>query len=822
MRLTQAVHFLARKLLYLWIKTDVQHRDLVPDTTTPVIFVPGSRALSDLLVLEAECIGHHLPNPLDHIHHPALRRWRQLYTIASRQPLKDWLTGTPKRSAMLRDILVTLQQHPDLDVLFVPVSLFWGRPVSKQKHWLMVLFADTWGVAGRLRRFFTILFHGKNTLLQFAPPISCRSLIDFERTDDDNIDAVQSALQQRLTAMRTATLGPDVSHRRTLIRSILTLPDVERAIAGHAAEKNMRLDQARRVAHGYLTEIVANCSYITIQLLQRILTAFWNRFYSGIDVFHGKTLRKLALDHEIIYVPCHRSHIDYLLLSYVIHAEGLAIPYIAAGRNLNMPVIGSILRKGGAFFIRRSFRDNPLYSRVLFEYLASLVANGMPVEYFIEGGRSRTGRLLKPRPGMLAMTIRAFLKYRQRPVAFVPVYIGYEKMIEGQAYLAELKGRDKQNETLFGSIRALMKIRGHYGRVSASFGEPVCLDTILDQHANDWRDCRFDDDKRPDWLKPVVNDVAMRIMRQINQSTHVNGIQLLATTLLATGNQAMDETALLNTLQLYQQLLTKLYAGSRVTLCPGQAAAWITEAEKLKLVKRHRHELGDFICLDRPMAILLTYYRNNVLHLFALPALIACCFTNNNTLGREKILARVATLYPFLQDELFLPWPAEALPGLCDEILARLCEAGLLIENEGADIYSRPRLSSLQHSQIHYLGRVIAPVLELYYIIFALLALQSDHRLTRDELEHHCYLMAQRISLIHEINSPDFFDKKLIRHFIDTLIALDYVSINAREQLIISRVAVDKGKQARHLLDKSIQYTILQMLRNIHPSRSTD
>ena len=103
-------------------------------------------------------------------------------------------------------------------------------------------------------------------------------------------------------------------------------------------------------------------------------------------------------------MPCHRSHVDYLLLSYVIYKRGLSIPYVAAGDNLDVPVLGPLLRGAVAFYIRRSFRGNALYTAVLREYMHTLITRNTPIEYFIEGGRSRSGRLLPPKMGMLAMT----------------------------------------------------------------------------------------------------------------------------------------------------------------------------------------------------------------------------------------------------------------------------------------------------------------------------------------------------------------------------------------------------------------------------------
>jgi len=822
MRLRTPVNYIARKILYLWIKTDVLHAEDVKhtDRDKAIVYVLTDHSWADLLVMEQECERLQLPMPLAHIAPSSFKRWHQVYTVGQKQPLKAWLQQKNKRSTMLTDLLHTLKRSPQQDVQFVPVTIFWGRPVAKQKHWLNVLFSDTWEIAGRTRRFFTILFNGRDTLVQFSEIISFRQQIDPGLTDEQIIDRMQVLLVTRLNEIKTATLGPDVSHRRTLIRTLLNKTDVRAAIKKYSSEKKITEYRSARRAQKYLTEIVANCNYITIQLLQRILTSFWNKFYCGIDVFHSKKLRRIARTHELIYVPCHRSHIDYLLLSYVIHAEGLAIPYIAAGKNLNMPFIGSILRKGGAFFIRRTFKGNPLYSTVMFEYLASLVSTGMPVEYFIEGGRSRTGRLLKPKPGMLAMTIRAFLKYHQRPVAFIPVSIGYEKMIEGRAYLAELKGDDKKAENLLNSIKSFFNIRGNYGRVSTSFGDPVYLNDMLDRIKPGWQACEFDDNNRPDWLTTVVNITAENIMCNINQTSHVNSVNLISTVLLATGNQAIDEGELLQTLDVYIKLIQSLAISDNVTITSISTKEQIIRAEELKLVKRHQHEMGDFIYLDRPMAILLTYYRNNIIHLLAMPSLIACCFTNTTTIGREKIIHFISIAYPFLRTELYLPWAQEEVENIIDLNLNQLSNIGLLIKNEGTDIYSRPKVNSREMIQLQHLRRIISPVLELYYIIFALLTFHSKASITRSHLEHLCHLMAQRISLIHEINSPDFFDKKLIANFIDSLIDFDYATVDSNNRLTIRVQAIEKGRQARHLLDRTIQYNIFQMLRTCAKSET--
>jgi glycerol-3-phosphate O-acyltransferase len=808
------LNYIGRKLLYLWAKVDVvptSIEQLKLDPDKPVIYVLESRAWSSLLVLENECAELGLTSPLLRLPTPELRNWHSVYTIAPRQPFKAWLQNQPKRSRMIRGILETLHENPDLDIQFVPVSIFWGRPVAKQKHAVTVLFAHSWEIAGRIRQFFRILIHGRDTLVQFSEVISFRSLLVDRLDNDENIDNIQQVLSDRLFQVKTATLGPDTSHRRTLVRDLLLVPDVQDAIRKRSIEENKSPYKAALQARKYLYEIVADRTSITIRLMQMGLTSFWNKFYSGIKVYHADQLRKLALTHELVYVPCHRSHVDYLLLSYVIHYQGLSIPHIAAGKNLNMPIIGPILRGGGAFFIRRSFKGNELYSTVMFEYLAKLISMGTPVEYFVEGGRSRTGRLLKPRSGMLAMTVRAFLKYRKRPVAFIPVYVGYEKMIEGKAYLAELSGHDKKAESLFTSIRSILAIKGNFGHVYTSFGTPVMLTHHLDNHNPNWLIQEYDDTYRPGWIKDTVNDIAEHIMVNINRAAHVNAINLVSTVLLATPKQHMDEAQLASMIDIYSSIINSLDYSSKIKVVSLSGTEQVKRAESLKRVKRRKHKMGDIIYLDSKNSVLLTYYRNNILHLTALPSVIACCFNNTPVQKLENIIELVSITYPFLRRQLFITWTQEQLPEAIERIVGILAGLGLL-EKTGKNEYSRPSASSIEYGQLELLARVISPVLELYYMTFAVLLNTGTNKVSEPDLIEHSFLMAQRVSMIYELNSPDFFDKRLITSFIDSLRDIKYISIDTDGLIEYSVDYLKVGEDAVSLLNRNIRSSILQLL----------
>ncbi len=820
MSLRTTINYISRKILYLWIKTEVipnkiEQLHINPDL--PVIYVLETRSWTNILVLEEECKRLGLKAPLANIDIPELHQWRSVYTIAPREPFKAWLQNQPKRSRMLRGIIETLNDYPEQEIQFIPVQIFWGRPVATQKHWLQVLFSDSWGLAGRTRTFFRVLFHGRNTFIKYSETINYRSNQESSRSDDDVIDSLQSALGDRLKKIRSATLGPDISHKRTLVRDLILKPAVQKAIAKRSAEDNLSEYQAALQARRYLNEIVANCTNVTIQVMQRALSSFWNRFYSGIEVNNSEYLKSLALSHELVYVPCHRSHIDYLLLSYVIYFEGLAIPYIAAGKNLNMPVIGSILRGGGAFFIRRSFKGNELYSTVIFEYLAELIAKGIAIEYFVEGGRSRTGRLLQAKPGMLSMTVRGFLKYRKRPVVFIPVYIGYEKLLESKAYQAELSGEDKKSETFINSVKSILKIRGEYGKVSANFGEPIFLNNILDQQQSGWTSEAYDDESRPPWIRDIVVNLSEQIMTHINQAATVNSVNLIASVLLAASNQSMDEKDLEHQLEMYKTLIASLDYSEKIIITPRSGNDQIMHAESLKMLKRRPHELGDIIYLNNKQAVSMTYYRNNILHLLALPSIICCCFFNVRTMSKKEIVSLVSLAYPFVQKELFLIWDKTQLEDVISKALNQLVESGVLIKDadDSAQSYSRPSPSTKAHTQLTLLAKVISPVLEVYYLTIALLsrsANKAESTISKQKLVTECILMSQRIAMIHEMDSPDYSDKHLIANFIETLIHIDYLREFDTEQIQYNEVFHRTDKRIRLLLPKQMRANILQMI----------
>ena len=370
-------------------------------------------------------------------------------------------SNTHHFSPRLLRLINVLKGNPDLDVELVPVTVLWGRSPDKEDSWFKLLFTDTWATPSKVKQLVNIGVHGRQSFLEFHPAQSLRQLVENAEVQCPNISPatyITNQLNDFLDSQREVILGPDLSDRRNVMQSLIKSPDVQDAIRKESVRSKISMIDAERKAVGFVNEIASDYSYSAIRFAELALMRLWTQLYDGVEVHNFNTVRELAADYEIIYTPCHRSHIDYLLLSYVIFKRGLMVPYIAAGDNLNMPFVGQLLRGGGAFFIRRTFRGNALYTSVFKEYLFSILSRNTPLEYFIEGGRSRTGRLLPPKTGMLAMTVHSHLRQKAKPIAFVPTYIGYERLMEGATYVGEMNGKQKEAESVFGILQTLKKI----------------------------------------------------------------------------------------------------------------------------------------------------------------------------------------------------------------------------------------------------------------------------------------------------------------------------------------------------------------------------
>jgi glycerol-3-phosphate O-acyltransferase len=780
------------------------------DPAVPVCYVIERYGLSDTLILEQACREAGLPEPLRPFDIAGLSKQRAMFALSRRD---GWWFQKPRsktHSQTLAQLLDAVRAHPDIDVQLMPVSLFVGRAPERESGWFRVLFEENWGVVGRFRRLLAILLNGRNTIAHFAAPVSLRQVLTSERDAPNTLRKVSRVLRVHFQRQRAVVIGPDLSHRRTLIDTVINAAPVQAAITSAASKDGTDKYAATAKARAMAWEIAADQSHPFVRSASSLLTGLWDKIYSGVRVAHFDKLRAIAPGHEVVYVPCHRSHIDYLLLSYLLYKNGIAVPHIAAGVNLNLPVLGSFLRRGGAFFMRRSFSD-PLYSTVFREYMSQLFARGISIEYFVEGGRSRTGRTLEPRGGLLSMTLRSFLRESQRPVVFQPVYIGYERIMEGDSYVGELSGKPKEKESWFQLLRSLGKLRENYGQVAVNFGEPIFLTPLLDGVDAGWRAATVDPDAKPAWLKPAVDALAERIVVNINRAVDVNPVNLLALVLLSTPKHAMAEADLLAQIDLTRDLITALPYSDRLTITSLSAAEIVAYGEKMAAIVRIKHPLGDVLASEGKAAVLLSYFRNNVLHVVATAAWIACCFLNNRGMKREQILRLGRVVYPFVQAELFLPWSEDEFTARVDATIDFFVARGLLKTDEHKESVQREPGQSDGAFRLRVIAQSLLQTIERYYIAIAALVRNGPNTLTSGELENLCTLTAQRLSLLQELNAPEFFDKALFRGFIAKLRERRVIWPDAAGKLEFHADLESTVRDAKLILSREIRHGILKL-----------
>lgn len=735
------------------------------DPTRPIMYVLPYNSKADLLTLRAQCLAHNLPDPLEPLEIDGAVLPRYVFIHGGPRVFTYY---TPKEESikLFHDYLDLHRSNPNLDVQMVPVSVMFGRSPGREKGEVNPPLKMLNGI----QKFFAVSWLGRDSFVRFSAPVSLRQMATDHGTDKKIAQKLARVARMHFARQRLATVGPRLPVRQDLFSKLLASKAIARAVEDEARSKKISHEKAQQNAVALMEEIAANFSYEAVRLTDRVLGLTWNRLYQGINVHNAERVRQLAHDgHEIVYVPCHRSHMDYMLLSYVLYHQGLVPPHIAAGINLNFWPAGPIFRRLGAFFIRRTFKGSKLYSTVFREYLGELFSRGYSVEYFVEGGRSRTGRLLDPKTGTLSMTIQAMLRGGTRPITLVPIYIGYEHVMEVGTYAKELRGATKEKESFMQMVRGLSKLR-NLGQGYVNFGEPMPLMTFLNQRVPEWRDSIDPIEAiRPAWLTPTVNEIAAELMVRINNAGAANAMNLCCTALLASRQRSLTREQLTEQLNCYLSLLRNVPYSPDATAPDQPTEALIEHALQMNKFEVEKDTIGDIIILPREQAVLMTYYRNNILHMLVLPSLLAAIITQHRHISRSELLRQVELLYPMLKAELFLRWEKAELASEMDALLNELVRQDL-ITLTGEEVVINPARSRT----MQLLAAGVRETLQRYAITFWLLS--ANPSINRGTLERESRTVAQRLSVLHGINAPEFFDKAVFTSLVLTLRDEGYIS----------------------------------------------
>lgn len=772
-----------RRVLFLWVRTKVvpanPTEELSLKPNVPVCYVLSYRSISDLLVLDQMCRRFGLPLPVHKagdLKSPGTASFVYLQKMGLLQPERD---SKAPPSPLLR-LAENAATDKSMEVQIVPVSVFWGRnPGREERSILKLLFFDD-EHAGIVQKIFIVLAQGRQSFLNFGRPVSLRNLVDEGASPPETAKKLRRVLRVHFRRQRTAAMGPSLPSRASVIAHLVHERPLREAILEEARKKKLPVEKAEQRARRYLLEIISDQKYAMVRLADIFLTWLWNRLFGGVVIKHSHRLREIEQSHEVVYLPSHRSHMDYLLLSYSLYYEGVPPPHIMAGINLNFWPVGPLLRRCGAFYARRTFGGNRLYTAAFNEYVHYLHSKGYAIKFYPEGGRSRTGRLLSPKTGMLAMVVQSYLRNPERPIAFIPIYLGYDKVMEVRTYQTELQGKAKRSESVGQLVKARKALKMNFGQAYIGFGEPIYLKDALDSHYPAWREERGDSEQKPKWFAGLIQNLAQETMVRINSTAVVSPLAMFSLVILSSPTRALGEEDLLYLMDKLTSAMRASPYAADVVLPPGSAREHLQAAIAVAKVERFQHPGGDVIFMEERESVLLTYYRNNILHLVALPSLVASFFQHNERVEEEALESGAELFYPFLKQDFFLRWDAAHGRNAIRAVVASLVKEGLLFR-EG-NMLRRPEVTSRDLTTLLILARSLGQTLERYAISNALLARQ-EAGIERKAFEAQCTLMAQRIAILNGVKEPEFFDKNLFKNYLDRLVDLGYVTSGADGRL---------------------------------------
>lgn len=643
--------------------------------------------------------------------------------------------------------LLELQAELPKPIFLVPQMVMEKDPSREEKGLLQLFFGDS-EHPGRLRKLALFLFRGRKAVVEVAEPVNLQTYLaapeNAGRSPADLAMQLRRELIDRLDQARRVITGPVIKSPEELMEITLTDPGLTAFMEHLAAVENQKLAKIKKKARDYFREIAADYNPWFVHLWDRILSWVWDQIFEGISLDEAglERLRQVAPLGNLVYVPCHKSHLDYMILNHMLYQRNLHPPRIAAGKNLAFWPVGPIFRKSGAFFIRRRFHGAKLYAEVFATYLKTLLKEGYNLEFFIEGGRSRTGKLVLPQLGLLQMILRAYQEKAVKDLIFVPCFIGYDQVMEERAYLHELKGSQKQAEswTQLFRIRKLLKKR--YGRVYLRFNEPI----FLSQYLAAWNGVLEPGDaagKNEDQKKELARRLAFDIIQRINEVSVVTPFALVCAALLTYPRKGVYRRELMNIIQVFYDYLKDRQAGLAETFqqLPAaiEEALSLCEARKLITPIEREEELADELGLgaytiDESKRLLLEYYKDTIIHFFLPAAMLATAILA--TQGFEFTRAQVLEDFRFLKEFFKYEFVYDNLGSAAhvDRTLAYFTRRGVIGPVGMQD--ETYLLSAAGLKELSYFANLLHNYLESYWIVFrAIRYLKKRPRNERDFLK---------------------------------------------------------------------------------------
>lgn len=699
------------------------------------IYILPYFSLINFIILRQTCLSYHLQDPLKKI--KTKQKTLPTCIFLDNKKLKFFKLGKKFQKKEIKKLtkkyLNAFIKNKKKDFKIILVSIMFGRiPVKKEKKHLKIY--------KKIKKIFYFIWYRKNIFINFSQLISFKKIIKKNIKKKNFIKKTIRAIKIYYIREKLIVNGKKFSIKKISFKK-------------STIQKN-KTKKLKKNIKKILNEISSNFSYEFIRITNYFLSIFFNILYEKIKVKNIKKIHNLAFKKKkIIYIPSHRSHIDYLILSYILYHNGLAPPYIAAGINLNFFPLGIIFRNLGAFFIRRSFTAQKIYSFVFKKYFIKLFKKIHSMEYFIEGKRSRTGKLSKPKTGMLSLISETIFKEKIEQVIIVPICISYDSILELQSYKDELSGKKKKKENILSIFKSLKKIK-KLGNSYINFGKPIFIKNFYLKKIKKFNLNKINN-KYPSYINFVTNILSIKIMTEINNSAIVNKINLCFIALLNSKNQILRENELIEQINCYFNLIKNIPYSKNIVLPQKKIKKPLNCILKLKEFCLIKIKSEKFFTISKKYKNLISYYQNNILHLLIIPSLIITILKYEKKIKIYKMKKKIKLIYPILKIEFYMNYSSNKLTSIINSGLNELQKQNLIfIKKE--HIFLNKNINNGKKKILKNLSFILKSILIRYVIVFSFY--QNSLKIKKNNNLKKTYLIAKKIYLLYKIKNIDFLN----------------------------------------------------------------
>lgn len=484
----------------------------------------------------------------------------------------------------------------------------------------------------------------------------------------------------------------------------------------------------------YLKEIAAQHSPYVIDLVNAITSAMIATAHQNVDYSPERLheIYQIGDETPLVFLPSHKSNFDHLVFQHVLYENELPLNHTAGGINMNFFLIGPLLRRSGIFFIRREFKKNEPYKFVLRQYIDYLLEKRFALEWYVEGGRSRSGKLREPRLGLLAYVADSYQRGITDDVVLVPVSIAYDQITDVSAYTAEQRGQAKEKESFLWSIKFITGLRSRNGNIYVRFGEPL----KLSEHVG--RTLDFDSEEGRLALPKLAFDVSTRI----NDVTPITPISLVTMALLSQGHRGFTPAETIEILGPFVDFVQDrcLPTSTSVAMStPEQARAALEQLVENSVVTRTDGLTDHIYSITRDQHLAAAYYRNTIIHFFipvAIAELALALGFESDEMLEDSVIERTLALRDLLKFEFFFAPTQEFIESIREEL------ARYRIGDTGPDDPVQVNLRAMHPAKSPI---VLRPFLEAYSVVAETLVLEDDRPVEAENLKKRCLKMGEQM-----------------------------------------------------------------------------